>query len=878
MSNIKHDDYGRVIPNARKDLYSKGKLTTKNFLELNDDEQLEQITKDAIWKINFKELKEMGFSPYGAFILKRMREMLASKPNGDFYIGKITGDFFIDKKMINYIYVWFGNKFKNNFENTIVKTPNDFLSSLNNFFPQNQFNFLLIENRYRYYSTGYQVTENDKEEIFDMLNIVFPQYKEKILDLINYRNGIFLQNILNSFYSNRIKNLRQPFDISKKEEENASLYGWTKLIKDEIIINENLNITIDNISNSPDLFSIDNIRQVISLINSTKLRIRKKGLISFNVKNYLEQKHLSSITRSGYDFLKDKPNVDAELLENDFGFNGTQWGEWVKGKNERQNILNLTYYSFCDLAKTLNIPLSKISLDDGNQKLALAFGSQGKKNAQAFFNFNHKFFHFNRLNGYGSIAHEWFHAYDNFLYQKALNNGFISSKLHEETYNLPFFSYLIEKIIQKNKYKYYELVHDDDYINLKNFDKHMVDLVSDFILPKMLSISNNNIEHHEIIENPNNFYDKNILSEESLMFIFDTSISNLKTYFHNLNFLLEIDDFSSRNYLMNKSTFGQTLSKFLSNDTLYLNCFDKDAVYPYEKYKEEILKEVFVGIHDFNKKFFNSDTINKKRIDFNKSLVELVETYVDKFNKKIDDNELDINNQINELLKNDKITINCKGYNDRKLENILEPYRKETTKEMLAGLSSLIKEYSEDLPLIVKKSLLLCLNSNLNSIGNSLLFFFEGVGNQRIAKYLINNNKEFQINVKSSNFYNLSLLMDGNAEPYFSTTYEMFARAGEMFIGTKTLNSCLSDASFTYESPFKNLLYPRGVEFSKFSQLIEKSVKHHIEEDFDVDLSLLPYIENQYDVVNETIKNNDNDINNSETVKRKRGRPRKQNV
>ena len=47
--------------------------------------------------------------------------------------------------------------------------------------------------------------------------------------------------------------------------------------------------------------------------------------------------------------------------------------------------------------------------------LAVAFGSRGKANALAHFESGRYVFNLSRLKGAGSLAHEWFHALDNFV-------------------------------------------------------------------------------------------------------------------------------------------------------------------------------------------------------------------------------------------------------------------------------------------------------------------------------------------------------------------------------------------------------------------------------------------------------------------------------
>lgn len=107
-------------------------------------------------------------------------------------------------------------------------------------------------------------------------------------------------------------------------------------------------------------------------------------------------------------------DVTAEQFMERFGFRGVEFGEWLP-QDERQRVLNEAYGACVALASVLNIPDKAISF---NGYLAAAFGSRGrggKKAPAAHYEPHFRVFNLTRMNGAGSMAHEWAHALDNYI-------------------------------------------------------------------------------------------------------------------------------------------------------------------------------------------------------------------------------------------------------------------------------------------------------------------------------------------------------------------------------------------------------------------------------------------------------------------------------
>ena len=119
---------------------------------------------------------------------------------------------------------------------------------------------------------------------------------------------------------------------------------------------------------------------------------------------------LDKVERSGKDWRKGS-DISTEEFMNAFGFRGGEFGNWVKPE-ERRVMLNAAYDSFMDLAALLNIPPKALSFGG---ELSIAFGARGTKGAAAHFEPDRAVINLTRMNGAGSLAHEWAHALDNYF-------------------------------------------------------------------------------------------------------------------------------------------------------------------------------------------------------------------------------------------------------------------------------------------------------------------------------------------------------------------------------------------------------------------------------------------------------------------------------
>jgi hypothetical protein len=123
-----------------------------------------------------------------------------------------------------------------------------------------------------------------------------------------------------------------------------------------------------------------------------------------------ERPHLDHLERAGPDVRQGRDVTPDDFIVG-FGFRGVEFGNWLPD-GERQQVLNLAYESFHDLAALLGLPPAAIGLGGA---LAVAFGARGSGKFAAHYEPGRRVVNVTRLRGAGSTLHEWLHGLDHFL-------------------------------------------------------------------------------------------------------------------------------------------------------------------------------------------------------------------------------------------------------------------------------------------------------------------------------------------------------------------------------------------------------------------------------------------------------------------------------
>ena len=118
--------------------------------------------------------------------------------------------------------------------------------------------------------------------------------------------------------------------------------------------------------------------------------------------------------RKGPDHRNGK-DATPEMYDEAFGFRGVQFGNWTNAE-DRQMAMNQAYDALMDLAEQLGLSPRALSLYG---ELGLAFGARGMGGASAHYEPSQVVINLTKTRGAGTLAHEWWHALDNYLARHA---------------------------------------------------------------------------------------------------------------------------------------------------------------------------------------------------------------------------------------------------------------------------------------------------------------------------------------------------------------------------------------------------------------------------------------------------------------------------
>jgi hypothetical protein len=94
-----------------------------------------------------------------------------------------------------------------------------------------------------------------------------------------------------------------------------------------------------------------------------------------------------------------------------FGFRSIKIGRWVRA-DEQQQAANWFFDSLCDLQHLLQLPATALTFDG---RLSLSFGTGGQLGTCAHYQPQGRILALAKHAGGGSLAHEWFHAFDHHI-------------------------------------------------------------------------------------------------------------------------------------------------------------------------------------------------------------------------------------------------------------------------------------------------------------------------------------------------------------------------------------------------------------------------------------------------------------------------------
>lgn len=363
------EDFGEKIGGAKKDLWKTRALGIADLDDLSVREYEEHVRKDNIWPVpDYKSYLEKGMSPVCIYFMKLVRDKLPAKlpVKGD---GK-------DRERAEY-YIQFLNDVKDCCEK--LRNPEDILKFREN----------LI------YNYGYKVNNG---------------WTDKAHKTYGFDNG-FLKFIY--IGQNGLAELMSECSIQNfPYEYRQELKGMTVMKSimhgGKYIVVKGSKIIVNRSFDSPEE-AVQFVRNEII----PKLESEKTGGVNRKTVR-IERPQLAHIKRIGPD-LRNNMDIAPEHLLEIFKFRGGEFGNW-NNQADRQAYLNYAFEAFVDLAFVLRAPLDFLSLGGyQGKRLAIAFGARGSGYASAHYEPDKVVINLTKLRGAGSLAHEWAHAFDDFL-------------------------------------------------------------------------------------------------------------------------------------------------------------------------------------------------------------------------------------------------------------------------------------------------------------------------------------------------------------------------------------------------------------------------------------------------------------------------------
>lgn len=398
-------DFGNYIPGARKN--EKGLIDNSIYETMTSNEIKTQLTKDNVFgKVDYRKLVNEGYDKRAAFYIKQIRDAIPTRPKNVansreyvFLVSAIKENLMRCKTMTDvhdFHDMLFYGSFLDCEEDDLPKEiyPTKLRAAINKT------------------DARYLEQEMDKK---CFLFTPEEKAKAKIRKDAFKKYTILKYNLERTFWSERDG---RPVIIPKNARGSARLH----MDKSEINKWENGKyFAVGPSINGDGCDVIYNFNSKEEIEAAVIERYQKMFAPTKDVQTTIDykQEYLSKLIRKGPDYCNETA-VTPEQYQTTLNFYGVQFGNW-ENDAERQKNLNYSFEAFCDMARAINISVKDISLEG---KLGIAYGARGKggsKAALAHYEPTYKVINLTKEKGAGSLAHEWMHALDHYLYDKYTN-------------------------------------------------------------------------------------------------------------------------------------------------------------------------------------------------------------------------------------------------------------------------------------------------------------------------------------------------------------------------------------------------------------------------------------------------------------------------
>ena len=372
-SSVKLEDFGEKIGGARKDLWNSRGLLVDDLSQMNDRERSKVVKKDNVWKRpDYRKLVEGGESRGILYARNEIRKAL----NQNITYPYSTGDGTQSPQYLERV-----RALQEDFISTVrdiqklaeqAKSAEDFQNMGRPWLKEH--GFLTETNGRDHYTEKWRKNPALKGTDY-VITVEYLARNFSKLDALAEKKG---------FAADAKTQVPKGYSIHQDTLEDGTWF----VAKGSYILRHHIP-------------SYEDALTFLKHLSETRKR-----------KTRFVPQQLLEVHRKGPDYRSSK-NVSGQDYLDTFGFRGGEFGNWLNEK-DRQVSLNYGFDALKDLADALQIADGDISLG-GNLSIAFGARGQGLSGAAAHYEPERHVINLTKMKGAGSLAHEWFHALDDYV-------------------------------------------------------------------------------------------------------------------------------------------------------------------------------------------------------------------------------------------------------------------------------------------------------------------------------------------------------------------------------------------------------------------------------------------------------------------------------
>lgn len=387
----KIEDAGQKIGGARKDRWKERGLDLSDLESMSESEGAELATKPNVWKPDYSAMVEAGTRPHTAAFIKVVYDSLAAKPKTNTPEGRRL--YVTAMQQVRQVYTelamldQLGGKDGRNAMTGAAEALKVRLGVRSNDPATVKQGKALLFSVYKGRSDPFVVSVNEEMRARKLVADGFPNGTEpwkKRLSVVAYGGPGFTDRGL---------------ELTIKEADSLGTP----------VTAEQLKAGVYRVVSKAGA-ALAYLPTMADALAAAKTIYEGKFKGGASDKAEPARPHLDTLKRENLPQRVDR-DVTADDLVQNFSFRGVEFGNWA-AQDERQRILNMAYDGLRDLAEIMGVPPRAMSL---NGSLGMAFGARGGGKFAAHYEPGKLVINMTKLQGGGSMAHEWAHALDHYL-------------------------------------------------------------------------------------------------------------------------------------------------------------------------------------------------------------------------------------------------------------------------------------------------------------------------------------------------------------------------------------------------------------------------------------------------------------------------------